>query len=51
MVLGAYGIGPWNSFAKTYLAATQVRKDFTLSQLPGRARSCMSPARDWWNRT
>jgi alpha-L-rhamnosidase len=37
MVLGPYGIGPWNSFAKTYLAATQVRKDFTLSQLPGRA--------------
>jgi alpha-L-rhamnosidase len=34
MVLGTYGIGPWNSFAKTYLAATQVRKDFTLSQLP-----------------
>ena len=37
MVLGTYGIGPWNSFAKTYLAATQVRKDFTLSQLPARA--------------
>lgn len=37
MVLGAYGIAPWNSFAKTYLAATQVRKDFTLSQLPSRA--------------
>jgi len=37
MVLGPYGIGPWNSFAKTYLAATQVRKDFTLSQLPVRA--------------
>jgi alpha-L-rhamnosidase len=37
MVLGAYGIGPWNSFAKTYLAATMVRKDFTLAQLPARA--------------
>ena len=37
MVLGTYGIAPWNSFAKTYLAATQVRKDFTLSQLPSRA--------------
>lgn len=37
MVLGAYGIGPWNSFANTYLAATQVRKDFSLSQLPVRA--------------
>jgi alpha-L-rhamnosidase len=37
MVLGTYGIAPWNSFAKTYLAATQVRKDFTLSQLPARA--------------
>ena len=37
MVLGAYGIGPWNSFAKTYLAATHVRKDFNLSQLPARA--------------
>jgi alpha-L-rhamnosidase len=37
MVLGTYGIGPWNSFANTYLAATQVRKDFTLSQLPARA--------------
>ncbi|HSY18298.1 MAG TPA: family 78 glycoside hydrolase catalytic domain [Candidatus Acidoferrales bacterium] len=37
MVLGPYGIGPWNSFANTYLAATQVRKDFTLSQLPTRA--------------
>jgi len=37
MVLGAYGIAPWNSFANTYLAATQVRKDFTLTQLPARA--------------
>lgn len=37
MVLGVYGIAPWNSFAKTYLAATQVRKDFTLTQLPARA--------------
>jgi alpha-L-rhamnosidase len=37
MVLGAYGIGPWNNFAKTYLAATHVRKDFTLAQLPARA--------------
>jgi alpha-L-rhamnosidase len=37
MVLGAYGIGPWASFGKTYLAATHVRKDFILSQLPSRA--------------
>jgi len=37
MVLGGYGIGPWNSFGKTYLAATQLRKDFTLAQLPQRA--------------
>jgi alpha-L-rhamnosidase len=37
MVLGAYGIGPWNDFVGTYLAATMVRKDFTLSQLPARA--------------
>jgi len=37
IVLGTYGIGPWNSFANTYLAATQVRKDFTLSQTPARA--------------
>ena len=37
MVLGAYGIAPWNDFAKTYLAATHVRKDFSLSQLPPRA--------------
>ena len=37
MVLGAYGIAPWNNFANTYLAATMVRKDFTLSQLPTRA--------------
>jgi alpha-L-rhamnosidase len=37
MVLGAYGISPWNDFAKTYLAATHVRKDFTLSSLPPRA--------------
>lgn len=37
MVLGTYGIAPWNNFAKTYLAATYVRKDFTLSQLPSRA--------------
>jgi len=37
MVLGAYGIAPWNTFANTYLAATMVRKDFTLSQLPARA--------------
>jgi hypothetical protein len=44
LVLGAYGIAPWNNFANTYLAATMVRKDFTLSQLP-RAPSCMSPAR------
>ncbi|HWY77385.1 MAG TPA: family 78 glycoside hydrolase catalytic domain, partial [Verrucomicrobiae bacterium] len=37
MVLGPYGIAPWNNFVKTFLAATQVRKDFTLSQLPSRA--------------
>jgi len=37
MVLGTYGIAPWNSFVKTYLAATHLRKDFTLSQLPSRA--------------
>jgi alpha-L-rhamnosidase len=37
MVLGSYGIAPWNSFAETYLAATMVRKDFTLAQLPSRA--------------
>jgi alpha-L-rhamnosidase len=37
MVLGAYGIGPWGNFAKTYLAATMVRKDFAISQLPSRA--------------
>ena len=37
MVLGTYGMAPWNSFAKTYLAATHVRKDFTVSQLPSRA--------------
>jgi alpha-L-rhamnosidase len=37
MVLGAYGMAPWNNFAKTYLAATQVRKDFTLPQVPARA--------------
>ena len=37
MVLGAYGIAPWNNFGLTYLAATQVRKDFTLTQLPSRA--------------
>ena len=36
-VLGGYGISPWGDFAKTYLAATQVRKDFTLSILPPRA--------------
>ncbi|HEY1789465.1 MAG TPA: family 78 glycoside hydrolase catalytic domain, partial [Verrucomicrobiae bacterium] len=37
VALGTYGIAPWNNFAKTYLAATQVRKDFALSQLPPRA--------------
>ncbi len=37
LVLGAYGIAPWNRFANTYLAATMVRKDFTLSQWPARA--------------
>jgi alpha-L-rhamnosidase len=37
LVLGTYGIAPWNSFANTYLAATMVRKDFTLAQLPARA--------------
>lgn len=37
MVLGTYGIGPWYSFVKPYLAATMVRRDFTLSQLPARA--------------
>ncbi|MDB6067652.1 MAG: Alfa-L-rhamnosidase [Pedosphaera sp.] len=37
MVLGAYGIAPWNGFVKHYLAATQVRKDFNLSELPARA--------------
>ncbi len=37
LVLGAYGMAPWNSFVETYLAATMVRKDFTLSQLPTRA--------------
>jgi alpha-L-rhamnosidase len=38
--MGAYGISPWGSFVgstKTYLAATQVRKDFNLSQQPSRA--------------
>jgi len=37
MVLGSYGIAPWGTFANTYLAATMVRKEFTLSQLPVRA--------------
>ena len=37
MVLGTYGMAPWNNFANSYLAATQVRKDFTLSELPARA--------------
>ena len=37
LVLGGYGIAPWNHFAKTYLAATMVRKDFTLAQMPARA--------------
>ncbi|PWU09930.1 MAG: rhamnosidase [Verrucomicrobia bacterium] len=37
LVLGSYGMAPWNSFMKNYLAATQVRKDFSLSQLPARA--------------
>jgi alpha-L-rhamnosidase len=37
MVLGAYGMAPWNQFAKTYLAATHVRKDFTITQTPTRA--------------
>jgi len=37
LVLGTYGIGPWNSFGKTYFAATHVRKDFVLSALPPRA--------------
>jgi alpha-L-rhamnosidase len=37
-VLGSYGISPWGSTAsKTYLAATMVRKDFTVAQLPARA--------------
>ena len=38
MVLGTYGISPWgSSSSKTYLAATMVRKDFNLAQLPARA--------------
>lgn len=37
MVLGTYGIAPWNDFIKHYLAATMVRRDFSLSQLPARA--------------
>jgi alpha-L-rhamnosidase len=38
VVMGTYGISPWGSAAaKTYLAATHVRKDFNLSQLPSRA--------------
>jgi alpha-L-rhamnosidase len=37
IVMGQYGIAPWSTFAKTYLAATMVRKDFTLAQLPSRA--------------
>lgn len=37
MVLGTYGMPPWNNFAKTYLAATHLRKDFALSALPSRA--------------
>jgi alpha-L-rhamnosidase len=37
LVLGTYGIGPWNDVTKHYLAATMVRRDFSLSQLPVRA--------------
>ena len=38
MVLGTNGISPWGSASsKIYLAATMVRKDFTLAQLPARA--------------
>jgi alpha-L-rhamnosidase len=40
LVMGAYGMSPWGSFvpgAKTYYAATMLRKDFNLSQLPSRA--------------
>jgi len=40
LVMGTYGMSPWGSFfaqPKTYFAATQVRKDFNLSQLPARA--------------
>lgn len=37
MVLGGYGMAPWNSFINHYLAATMVRKDFSLAQLPVRA--------------
>ena len=36
-VLGSYNLAPWNDFVKTYLAATHVRKDFTLAQVPPRA--------------
>jgi alpha-L-rhamnosidase len=37
IVLGGYGMAPWNSFVKNYLAATQLRKDFSLSQMPARS--------------
>jgi alpha-L-rhamnosidase len=37
LVLGTYGIGPWNDVTKHYRAATMVRRDFSLSQLPARA--------------
>jgi len=37
MVLGSYGMAPWNSFIKHYKAATQLRKDFSLTELPSRA--------------
>ncbi len=39
LVMGAYGMSPWGNFlgTKTYYAATMVRKDFNLSQLPSRA--------------
>ena len=40
LVTGPYGMSPWGSFvasAKIYHAATMLRKDFNLSQLPSRA--------------
>lgn len=37
LVLGSYGMAPWNSFVKHYKAATHLRKDFNLAELPSRA--------------